>query len=169
MKTTDSDRTWLSQNPWRPSFRTTVIIFACLSFFSFSDRASADGEIFELQTNGTEYCGDFDSAKFNKRNAVPFWIRVDGNTQLTVSFTATFEAGTTFPMSGFFYQTTKSKGAFIAGVLFVDGSFATIQGESKFDKDSGRVKSLKGVFVQSGLIFDECFSSGKFKTGKRLN
>jgi len=126
------------------------------------------GEIFKIETTGTEYCGDFDFTKFNPSNNVDLWVQVVSASELTVSFTPNFAAGTTFPMTGQTYLTTATAAAFIAGVLFVDDSFATIQGTAKFDRKTGAITSLTGTFVQSGVLDLACFSSGKF-TSKRVS
>ena len=141
----------------------------CIVIVGSSNSANAIGEIFALETKGTEYCGHFDFGKFNKKNDVPMWVRVDSENQITVSLTAGFDNGTTFPMFGFFYQTKNNASAFIGGVEFLDGAFATIQGTAKIEKGGVSITSMKGTFVQSGIVWDGCFSSGKFKTGRRLN
>jgi len=130
-------------------------------------RAFAFGEIFKIETSGTEYCGDFNAAGFNGSNNVDLWVLVLSDTELTVSFTADFAAGTTFPMSGHTYLTGPTSAAFVGGVLFQNNSFATIQGTAKFDRRTGAIASLKGTFVQSGLLDIGCFSSGNF-TSQRV-
>lgn len=72
----------------------------------------------------------------------------------------------TFPMFGYFYQTSSSAGAFIGGILFQDGAFATIQGTAKFDRRTGAVTSLSGEFIQNEVFFVGCFSSGRSKAKK---
>jgi hypothetical protein len=140
---------------------------ALLLVVLFPLRVLALGEIFKIETSGTEYCGDFDVTKLTATNNVDLWVLVVSDTELTVSFTSNFAPGTTFPMVGHTYQTTATSAAFVAGVLFVDDSFATIQGTAKFDRNTGAVTSLTGTFVQSGVIDVGCFSSGKF-TSKRV-
>ena len=91
--------------------------------------ALAVGEIFKLETTGTAYCGDFNFAKFNAKNNVDLWVGLDSDIQVTVSFTPTFDAGTTFPMLGTTYLTAPTKAVFVAGVTFVvDGTYVTVQG-----------------------------------------
>ena len=58
------------------------------------------GEIFKIETTGTEYCGDFDFTKFNPNNNVDLWVRVVSASELTVSLTPNFAAGTSLPMTG---------------------------------------------------------------------
>jgi hypothetical protein len=124
-------------------------------------------EIFKIETTGTEYCGNFNAQKFNGSSNVDLWVTVVSDTELTVSLTANFANGTTFPMYGHTYLTGTTSAAFVGGVLFEDGSFATIQGTAKFDKRTGAIANLSGTFVQSGVLDTECFSSGKF-TSQRV-
>ena len=128
--------------------------------------ANAFGEVFRIEVTGNEYCGDFISVKLKPASAIPLWGRVDGPTQLTVSLTPDFQAGTIFPLFGFFYVVKAGKAALIASVDFEGGAYMTIQGEVQFDKNTAAIKSVKGIFVQSGVFTDECFSQGKFKTSK---
>jgi hypothetical protein len=51
-------------------------------------------------------------------------------------------------------------------VLFIDNSFATIQGTAWFDRNTGGVTSLTGTFIQSGVLAANRFSSGKFTRKK---
>jgi hypothetical protein len=88
---------------------------------------------------------------------------VVSDTELTVSFTPDFVAGTTFPMFGRSYQIGATTAEFVAGVVFVDDSFATIEGKAKFSRTTGEITSLTGTFIQDGLVEVGCFSSGKFK------
>src|SRR5437899_11794530 len=71
------------------------------------------GEIFKIETTGTEYCGGFDFTKFNPNNTVDLWVRVVSATELTVSLTPNFAAGTSFPMTGKTYLTTATAAALI--------------------------------------------------------
>jgi len=70
-------------------------------------------------------------------------------------------------MLGHTYLTGATGASFVGGVLFEDGSFATIQGTAKFDRRTGAIASLKGTFIQSGVFDVDCFSSGKF-TSQRI-
>jgi hypothetical protein len=103
-------------------------------------RAFAFGEIFKIETTGTQYCGHFDVTKFGATNNIDLWVLVVSDTELTVSFTPNFAAGTTFPMFGRSYQTGATSAEFIGGVLFVDNSFATIEGKAKFSRTTGRLQ-----------------------------
>jgi len=140
-----------------------------LAFFLvllFPLQAFAFGEIFKIETSGTAYCGDFNAAGFNGSNNVDLWVLVLSDTELTVSFTADFAPGTTFPMFGHTYLTGATGAAFVGGILFQNGAFATIQGTAKFDRRTGAIASLKGTFVQSGVLDIGCFSSGNFTSQK---
>ncbi len=138
-----------------------VLLFPSLSF-------AFPGEIFKIETAGKEYCGDFDVTPFNAGNNVDLWVRLDNDTQLTISLTSNFAGGTTFPMFGFFYLVNSKSAGFAGGVLFVDDSYATISGTATFDK-FGRVTKLAGTFIQSEVLRLGCFSSGTFKSVQKLN
>ena len=147
--------------PLLPILAILVVLCPSLSF-------AFPGEIFRIETAGKEYCGDFDVTVFNAGNNVDLWVRLDSDTQLTVSLTSNFAGGTTFPMLGLFYLVNSKSAAFIGGVLFVDDSYATIQGTATFNK-FGNVTKLAGQFVQSGVLQPGCFSSGNFKSVQKLN
>ena len=108
----------------------------------------------------------FQCCGFNGSNNVDLWVLVLSDTELTVSFTADFAPGTTFPMFGHTYLTGATGAAFVGGILFQNGAFATIQGTAKFDRRTGAIASLKGTFVQSGVLDIGCFSSGNFTSQK---
>lgn len=129
--------------------------------------AFAIGEVFKIEATGKEYCGDYDVVKINADNNVDLWIRIDSATQLTVSFTPDFTPGTTFPIIGETYWINSKSAAFVGGQLFEGWAYVTIQGTATINK-FGDVTKLKGTFIQNGLIYDGCFSSGKFVTTQRL-
>jgi hypothetical protein len=89
-------------------------------------------------------------------------VEVVSDTELTVSTTSNFAAGTTFPMFGLSYQTGANTAAFVANVLFVDGAFAAIRGTARFNANTGAITSLAGTFIQSELLETGCFSTGAF-------
>jgi hypothetical protein len=127
-------------------------------------RAFASGEIFKIEPTGTEYWGHFDVTKFGATNNIDLWVLVVSDTELTVSFTPNFAAGTTFSMFDRSYQTGATSAEFIGGVFFVDNPFATIEGKAKFSRTTGEITSLTGNFIQDGVIQTGCFSRGKFKS-----
>ena len=147
------------------AFRLAVLIFLIIVFISA--QAFAINEVFKVETSGTEYCGDYNSAKFNAKNNVDLWVRLQSMTEIVVSLTPNFESGTTFSMHGQTYLTGKNKATFVGGVLFEDLSYITLQGTVIFDK-FGTVKKMTGTFIQNGLFDLSCFSSGTFKTMERL-
>lgn len=144
---------------------TTVLL--SLSLILPGGKTFAIGEIFKIEAVGTEYCGDFDFHKFTASNNLDLWMRIDSETELTVSLTSDFSSGTTFSMIGLSYLTGKTTAAFVAKAIFNDGSWGAIQGTGKFDR-SGMVKSLSGTFIQSEVYLPGCFSSGPFKSVQRL-
>lgn len=138
------------------------ILLGLALLVSLPARAFGFGEVFKIETSGTEYCGNFDFARFNSGNNIDLWVRIESDTELSVSLTSNFDPVLTFPMFGRTYLTSASGAAFVAGVLFEDGAYATIQGAAKFDRRTGDVSSLKGTFIQNEVFFLGCFSSGKF-------
>ena len=138
-----------------------------LIVITMAGSAFAIGEIFKIETTGTEYCGDNDFEKFNANTDVDLWIKINSETEIVVSFTPTFDAGTTFSMSGKSYLTGTKKAAFVAGVLFENNAYVTIQGTVSLD-NLGNVKRMQGIFILDSVINPGCFSSGKFKTTTRL-
>ena len=66
----------------------------------YTSSAFALGEIFKIETSGNEYCNDYDVTPFNANSNVDLWVRIDSETQLTVSLTPNFAPNTFFPMFG---------------------------------------------------------------------
>lgn len=124
-------------------------------------------EIFKIEPTGIEYCGDFDNTKFKADKNTDMWVAIVADNEILVSLTSDFETNTTFSMVGRFYLTDQTTAAFVGGVMFANGAFATIQGTARLDK-LGAVTSLTGTFVQSGLLAENCFSTGKF-TSKKIS
>lgn len=131
------------------------------------------GEIFKIETSGTEYCGDYQATKFNAKNNIDLWIEIVSEVELLVSFTPDFQADTYFSMFGHTYLRNSKSAVFVGGQLFSAGdnlfgpSYVTIQGAANFDK-FGNITGLTGTFIQSGVLGDTCFSSGTFKTTQKL-
>ena len=48
----------------------------------FPVHAFGFGEIFKIETTGTEYCGHFDVTKFSATNNVDIWVLVVSDTAL---------------------------------------------------------------------------------------
>ncbi len=80
-------------------------------------------------------------------------------------------------MFGETYLRNSKSAVFVGGQLFspsagdnldVHVSYVTIQGAASFDK-FGNITRLAGIFIQSGVLRDGCFSSGTFKTTQKLN
>ena len=145
-----------------------ILLIALALIGIFPLQAFALGEVFKIETSGIEYCGDLDRTNFNASNNVDLWVKVVSEQELTVSITANFAPGTTFPMIGETYLTGPTTAAFVGGVIFVDNSFATIQGTARGDRRTGGVTSLTGIFIQSGVLAPNCFSSGRF-TSKKIS
>ena len=48
------------------------------------------GEIFKIETSGTEYCDDFNVVGFGSGNNIDLWVQVVSDSELTVSITQNF-------------------------------------------------------------------------------
>jgi hypothetical protein len=131
--------------------------------------ARALGEVFKVDTSGTEYCGDLDSTKFSAKNDVDLWARIDSKEQITLSFTLDFVPGTTIPLTGFTYQSGNGRSAFAGGAELEGDVFVTIQGTATWDTKTGTVKKLSGIFIESQFLVNSgCFASGKFTATQRV-
>ena len=145
-----------------------ILITLSIFFLIIMPRdAFAFGEVFVVETNGTEYCGDFKNIMFGPRNNVNLWMNLLSETQIIFSFTPTFEPGTTFDMTVSTYLTSKTNAALVGRVSLENSSYATIQAMVFFDK-FGTVKGMKGTLIQYGVLHPSCFSSGTFWTKNRI-
>ncbi len=142
-------------------------VLAILFFVLMTGPAFAIGEAFLIETSGTEYCDNFSFVKFNAKNNVNLWAYIQSDSEVVISFTPTFQSGTTFSMTLTYYYVTNTKTSFIGTIQLEDESYLTMQGITTFDK-YGTVKSLKGAFIQNGVVHAGCFSSGNFYSSKRL-
>jgi hypothetical protein len=147
-------------------FLTTGAL-AVAALFVLASEAAALGEIFKLNTTGTEYC-ESGASSFTPSTDTNLWFRVDSETQGTLSATRNFKPGTTVPLSGKTYLIGPKLAAFVGGVLLNNDGFVSLRGTANL-KANGTVKNLKGVFIQYNLFDDGCFSSGDATTGPRLN
>lgn len=144
--------------------RTSGLIALTIFFvILMAGHAFALGEVFQGVITDVEYCGDY-YYHHVKQN---LWAYIADPTEIVVSFTPDFEAGTVFSMYGLTYLTGKGRAVFVGGAFFVDGSYATIQGTASLDK-FGNMKNMKGTFIQEGVLDAGCFSSGNFRTTVRV-
>lgn len=119
--------------------------------------------VFEAKATSTEYRGD---GNFEKINAMVF-VKVDQtNNLLTVSDVPTFDSEETTAFALTSYSTTGNKAAFLADVLFEDGSYITVQGTTNSDSN-GQLKSFKATFTENLIPEDGSFESGMVTSGKR--
>ncbi len=123
------------------------------------------GEIFKIETTGTQYCGDFDNAKFNAKNNVDLYAKIVDGTEWDLGFSPLFE--TVIPVIGASYYVKPRTISFTGSQFFTDGSFISMEGKLTLDA-FGNVKSAAGTFIQDSLVFVGCFSSGKWKTTQRF-
>jgi hypothetical protein len=127
--------------------------------------ALALDEVFIFNVHSTEYCGDFSHRAVGPRNT-HLWIQILSDTEMIVSFTSTFDPGTTFLLNGSTYFTGKTKAVFAGGVSFENNSYFIIQGTLYFDKFK-TVTFMKGVFTDNGVLHHGCFSAGNFWTKQK--
>ncbi|MGZ8214071.1 MAG: hypothetical protein ACXWTP_06190 [Methylosarcina sp.] len=129
------------------------------------DNAGTTGEVFKLNSSGTQYCSGFSPSKFNASNDVDLWLHIDNDTQMTVYL----DSGLTVPVFTFdatidsYASNAASFNAFYYGDA--DNHFEAV-GVLKFKKD-GSAKSLNASFLRKGIL-NSCYSKGTL-TGKRVN
>src|ERR671919_791895 len=119
------------------AMKAIILGIALIVFVPF--KAFGLGEIFKIETGGTEFCGDFDFDEFNPKNNVDLWVEVVSEEELLVSLTSNFAPGTTFPM---------------------------FRGTARLNRNTGAVASLTGTFIQSGVFETGCFSTGTFTSNR---
>jgi hypothetical protein len=139
-----------------------VIALTIFFFLIVVGHAFALNEVFLFLINGTEYCGDFSHGGLGQRNT-DLWILIHSDTEMIVSFTPTFNPGTTFPLNGSTYLTGKKNAVFSGGVSFENNSYFTIQATLNLDKFN-TVTFMKGRFIENGVLHPGCFSQGNFWT-----
>ena len=142
----------------------TLRVIALTIFFLLIvvGHAFALDEVFLFLITGTEFCGDFTHEEFGPRNT-HLWIQIHSDTEMIVSFTRTFEPGTTFHLNGSTHLTGKTNAVFAGGVSFENYSYFTIQGTLYLDKFN-TVTFMKGRFIENGVLDPGCFSQGNFWT-----
>ena len=142
----------------------TLTVFAVLA--SMPTPAAAVGEIFKVETTGTEYCGDLVNDKFNAKNNVDLWVRVASETEWDISFSPLFPADQTVPLLVRSFLVAPKKLSFSAAQFFPH-AFVSMQGFITLDP-LGAMKRGQGTFIQDSITRPGCFSSGKFTTTQRL-
>jgi hypothetical protein len=153
------------------SLRVAVILVTLLTLLTTATTASAWGEIFPVKVRGWEHCDSGEANRLTNRTAIPLWVWLyDGNTWY-VSTSPGFpdDPFQTFPLIVESIVPFKSNRVAVIGSILFDGAYMTITGYLYNDKRTGGWKSLKGTFVQNGVFYSDCFSSGKVRTGKRTN
>jgi hypothetical protein len=142
----------------------TLRVIALTIFFLLIvvGHALALDEVFLFLITGTEFCGDFSHEKFGPRNT-HLWIQILSDTEMIVSFTRTFEPGTTFLLNGSTHLTGKTNAVFTGGVSFENYSYFTVHGTLYFDKFN-TLMLMKGRFIENGVLHPGCFSQGTFWT-----
>jgi len=127
--------------------------------------ALAAGEVFKVETTGTEYCGDFDNSKFNANNNIDLYVKIVDGTEWDIDFSPLFE--TAIPVVGTSYYVKQRTVSFTGAQFFADNSFISMEGKLTLDA-FGNVTRASGTFIQDSLVFVGCFSSGKWRTTQRL-
>lgn len=147
----------------RSFLRVTALLAAVVAV---PGQAWAIGEIFKVETSGTEGCGDFDFTRFSSRTNVDIYVRVVAADRWDVSFSPLFD--TVIEVIGVTFFVKDRKIAFSGAQFFDDGSYIALQGTATLDAN-GFMKRASGTFIQDSTVFQGCFSSGKWKTTQRLN
>jgi hypothetical protein len=138
--------------------------------------AFAWGEIFPIKVSGWEHCADGRAVRLTARTAIPLWVRLTDGDIWDVSLSPTIPADPqqTFQMFVAGAVPFKSnKFAFIADGFFFEGediqAYIVITGYLQVDRRTGGWKSMRGNFSNAGTFEFQCWSSGKIRTGRRLN
>ncbi len=136
----------------------------------------AFGEIFKIETEGTQYCLPDDSTNFNAKKNVDVWVLLEGPNDLVISPTPLFDGPLFFGVGDTFLI---NENKFALSFLIQDPkrfekkwpsrdvSFAAFEGTATLDEVGGIV-SIRGMFINNGLVIPGCFSSGRFKTREEV-
>jgi hypothetical protein len=150
--------------------RLVTLLTAFAIVLTAPTTAFAWGEIFPIKVTGWEYCSNGEANRLTNRTAMPVWIWLASGDEMFLSTSPNFPEEQTFPL--FFEGAVpfrSNRVAVIASVAFEDGSYTVVTGYLYIDKRNGGWKSFKGTFIQNGTFLADCFSSGKLRTGKRMN
>jgi len=134
-------------------------------FGIFPLHAFAIGEVFKIENTGTEYCVDLDRTNVNAINNGDLWMLIVSDQVLIVSTTADF-VGPTFNLIGQTFTTGPSTAAFVGSFFDTNNSFATIQGTMRFNRLTGDVTTLMGIFIENRILNPLCFSTRRFTSRK---
>lgn len=144
--------------------KTFLLALAMIGIFPL--HAFAIGEVFKIANSGTKYCVDFDRTNVYASNNVDLWVRIVSDQVLTVSTTGDFLGNPTFNLIGQTSTTGPGTAAFVGSFFDTDFSFATIQGTMRFNRLTGEVTSLTGIFIENRIRNPFCFSTGRFTSMK---
>jgi hypothetical protein len=124
----------------------------------------AAGEVFKLNTSGTQYCRGFRPQVFGPSNDIDLWMRINGPTSATVyDDAALISVVANLDVDCAIISSKKA-----ACSMFSGDASDHFAGVGTIIVDSfGLVKSIKGTYVRKGLL-NPCFSKGKL-TGRRIN
>ncbi len=144
-------------------------ILATLIVILMAGPAFAFGGIFPIKVKGVEYCGG-SATKLTTKTAVPLWVEVNGTGVWWIATDPSFHDD--HIVAPIYINRAndglKSNTLGVMGGVFFNNSFhLAFDGVIKLDKD-GNLKSVKGNFAQVGIFKPNCWSHGKFKTGKRV-
>lgn len=133
--------------------------------FSVSGHVLAQGELFALQTTGTEYCPGSAPLRFTPSTDIPFFVRFDSETSVSAFVWSVGSAPDfTFDTQVDFISTRAL--SFNADNYLDSDNHMEVIGRIKLDK-YGVAKTLTGTFIRVGMT-NSCYSVGKL-TGKRIN
>ncbi len=140
---------------------TVFLLAIAVDVFAF-------GEVFRIETSGTEYCGDFFFFKFNAKSNIDLWIKIVSNEESIIYFTPDLDPTSSLTINTTTYWKDFTRTALVGMYSSEDGGYLTVRGIIKFDK-LGNIKRIKGTFIEYDTIIGlDCFSTGKFWSVEKL-
>jgi hypothetical protein len=132
-------------------------------------QALAAGEVIKLETYGTQYCAGKAPITLDPTNAIPFYAKVNSDTQITVFLdSALTQKAFTLPVKAE-VLTTDTKGRVVASLNAASrpttGGYVVMNGVLKTDTTKA-IKFINVNFIRVGLL-DTCSASGHM-VGKRI-
>lgn len=120
-----------------------ILLLSVLSGTAFA----IGGEVFKINTNGVEYCGDGVFFRFNPKTDTDFWIRIESESALTLSTTPDFLPGFTVLLEGASYGTVGRNGAFSAGAFLANGGYVARGWRGRPPRPHAAVISTAAVII----------------------
>lgn len=133
-------------------------LFLSLILFCISTSAFAIGEVFQISSSGTVYCGGLKPAPFTKTNTSPLWLVLDSTSEASLySNPSLTNLITTLNMERNSYSDTKDS---FVGFGGSSTSFISVVGTFTISKKDWKIKSMTGTAIQNNAV-NNCYSKAK--------